>query len=251
MDSGFIIGLLVLLFILFLGYNILLQHKERTETLKKHEITKQKVIIAKTEEMIDYSRVIPFNQRLFACMHGRILDAVNMILIVDPNNKEFKGENVGRQKIIEQLLSQEQLQDSCKFQIPKNDKQAIIMLKIIKRIKDALRSEHNKGRIHTEHYAIEMERLDFLQVRVNIENALQRAKEAISMGQYGTALQLLNKSIAALSSRTDEYSVVSRDKMETYVNKLEAKQRKRSETERQALVEKQEIDDLFGQKKKW
>lgn len=253
MDTGLAMGLIGFLVVLFLGYNILLQHKARELTLKKQEIAKQKSIIAITEEVIDFSRIIPFNQKLFLCMHVRILDSVKIILATDPKNNEFKGQNIGRSNIIEELKRQENMKESCSFRVPRNDKQAIGMLKIIKRIKDIVRSEHNKGRFPSHYYAEEMERLDFLQMKINIENAMQRSKEAIATGQYGTALQLLRKSIQTLSPRSDDYSINAKEKMESFVSKLEAKQQKKNEVERQAFEEKErdDMDEIFGEKKKW
>ncbi len=253
MDTGLAMGLIGILLILFLGYNILLQHKEKEISARKHEIAKQRAVIATTEEVIDFSRVIPFNQKLFLCMHIRILDAVKNILIVDSNNKEFKDQHIGRSNIINELKQQSTMKDSCVFRAPRNDKQAIAMLKIIKRIKDIIRTEHNKGRFPTQDYASEMERLDFLQMRVNVENAMQRSKEAIALGQYGTALQLLRKSIQSLQTRNDDYSINAKEKMEAFVDKLEAKQHKKNEVERQAHKEKErdEMDEIFGEKKKW
>lgn len=253
MDIGLAVGLIGLLLVLFLGYNVIIQHRERELAQKKHEVTKQKTIIKTTEELIDFARVIPFNQKLFLCLHGRILDAVQQILIIDPKNKEFKGNDIGRKKLIKQIQSQEDFKDSCQFRTPKNDKQAIAMLKIIKRLKDIVRSEHNKGRMPTLHYTEEMDRLELLQMKINIENASHRAKEAISMGQYGTALQLLRKSVQTLQTKTDEYCVSARDKMEQLIDKLEAKQQKRSKEELEAKQERErdEMDEIFGEKKKW
>ncbi|MCV5802431.1 hypothetical protein OFN34_26880, partial [Escherichia coli] len=79
--------------------------------------------------------------------------------------------------------------ESTSFKMPSSDKQAIVMLKLVKRLRDTVRNEHNKGRLDTQTYVTENARLETMQIRINIENVIKRANDSIARGQPGTALQ--------------------------------------------------------------
>lgn len=47
------------------------------------------------------------------------------------------------------------------------------MLKLVKRLRDTVRNEHNKGRLDTQTYVSENARLETIQIRINIENVIK------------------------------------------------------------------------------
>lgn len=120
---------------------------------------------------------------------------------LDPKNKQLvqRVENMKQQ--IAQLNESNQSGESTTFKMPSSDKQAILMLKLVKRLRDTVRNEHNKGRLDTQTYVTENARLETMQIRINIENVIKRANDSIARGQPGTALQLLRKGIDALSTK--------------------------------------------------
>ena len=128
------------------------------------------------------------------------------------------------------------------------------MLKLVKRLRDTIRSEHNKGRFETQAYVAENARLETIQIRINIENVIKRANDSIARGQPGTAIQLLRKGIDALTTKNDPYSNQAREKLQEMLNELDQKRQDRNAQELQQMESKEREDDmdaLFGQKKKW
>ncbi|NLS11477.1 DNA repair protein [Vibrio sp. SM6] len=254
MNIGLIIALIAILLVLVLGYNIMLQYRAKLEATKRQESARYVTIIDATEELIGHAHYLPFSKELLICLNGRILDALENILALDPKNKQIAQRIVNTRQQIQQLKDNYQANESTPFRMPSSDKQAITLLKLVKRLRETIRNEHNKGRFDTQVYVLENARLETIQVRINIENVIKRANEAITKGQIGTALQLLRKGIDVLSTKSDNYSINAKEKLELMLEEIDKKRLHRHAEELQQLEEREretEIDALFGEKKKW
>ena len=173
---------------------------------------------------------------------------------LDPKNKQLVQRIENMKQQIDQLKANYKGGDSTSFKLPTSDKQAIVMLKLVKRLRDTIRNEHNKGRLDTQTYVTENARLETMQIRINIENVIKRANDSIARGQPGTALQLLRKGIDALSTKNDAYSVQAKQKLEEMLGDLDKKRQDKNDAEVQQIADKERDNDmeaLFGEKKKW
>ncbi|CAE6907443.1 DNA repair protein [Vibrio sp. B1FLJ16] len=256
MSIGLIIALVAILLVLILGYNIMLQYKVKLETTKRQEAARYVSLIDGTEDLIGHAHNIPFSKELLLCLNNRILDALQNMQQLDPKNKQLAQRIENLKQQIVQLKDSEQVGESTTFKMPSSDKQAIAMLKLVKRLRDTIRNEHNKGRLDTQTYVTENARLETMQIRINIENVIKRAKDSISRGQPGTALQLLRKGIDALSTKSDAYSVQAKKNLEEMLGDLDRKRQDKNNEEMQQLVDadkerNNDMDALFGEKKKW
>ena len=254
MNIGLIIALIAILLVLVLGYNIMLQYKVKAETAKKQESSRYLQIIDATEELIGHAHHLPYSKELLVCLNNRILDALQNMHDLDPKNKQLaqRVDNVKSQ--ITQLEENHKGGESTAFKVPSNDKPAIMMLMLVKCLRDTIRSEHNKGRFETQAYVAENARLETIQIRINIENVIKRANDSIVRGQPGTAIQLLRKGIDALSTKNDNYSNQAREKLQAMYDELEQNRQSRNAEELHQMEEKERQDDmdaLFGEKKKW
>ncbi len=201
MNIGLIIALVAILLILVLGYNIMLQYRVKVESAKKQESSRYVAIIDATEDLIGNAHHLPFSKELLVCLNNRILDALQSMYDLDPKNKQLAQRIENMKGQINHLQNNHPGGESTSFKVPSSDKQAIIMLKLVKRLRDTIRSEHNKGRFETQAYVAENARLETIQIRINIENVIKRANDSILRGQPGTAIQLLRKGIDVLSSK--------------------------------------------------
>ncbi|MGB1321027.1 MAG: DNA repair protein [Vibrio gallaecicus] len=254
MNIGLIIALVAVLLVLVLGYNIMLQYKMKVETAKKQESTRYLTTIDATEDLIGNAHHMPFSKELLVCLNTRILDALENMYQLDPKNKQLAQRIESVKQQITQLKENYQGGESTTFKVPSSDKQAIMMLKLVKRLRDTVRNEHNKGRFDTQAYVTENARLETIQIRINIENVIKRANDSIARGQPGTALQLLRKGIDALNSKNDTYSNQAREKLQNMLNDLDQKRVDKNAEQLQQIESKERDDDmdaLFGQKKKW
>lgn len=155
------------------------------------------------------------------CLNNRILDALESMHELDPKNKQLTQRIENMKQQIGQLKENGPTGESTSFKMPSSDKQAIVMLKLVKRLRDTVRNEHNKGRLDTQTYVTENARLETMQIRINIENVIKRANDSIARGQPGTALQLLRKGIDALSTKSDPYSIQAKQKLEEMLGDLD------------------------------
>lgn len=254
MNIGLLIALGVILLVLILGYNIMLQYRMKIEAVKKQESSRYLAIIDATEDLIGNAHHLPFSKDLLVCLNVRILDALQNMLDLDPKNKTLAQRVENMQAQIKHLKDNHPGGESTPFKTPTSDKQAIVMLKLVKRLRDTVRSEHNKGRLDTQAFVAENARLESIQIRINIENVIKRSNDSIVRGQPGTALQLLRKGLDVLSTKNDNYSVQAREKLQTMYDDLEQRRQSKSASEVQQMEDKERNSDmeaLFGEKKKW
>ncbi|EHT4941443.1 DNA repair protein [Vibrio vulnificus] len=254
MNIGLIIALVAVLLVLVIGYNVMLQYKVKAETAKRQESARYVAVIDATEELIGHAHHIPFSKELLVCLNNRILDALENMSALDPKSKQLAQRVEAMKQQIEHLKSNYQGGESTAFKVPNSDKQAIVMLKLVKRLRDTIRNEHNKGRFDTQAYVEENARLETMQIRINIENVIKRAHDSIARGQAGTAVQLLRKGIDVLSTKNDTYSVQAKEKLEAMLNELDRKRSDKNAEELQQMEAKErnnDMDALFGDKKKW
>ena len=254
MNIGLIIALVAILLVLVLGYNIILQYNAKVATARKQESARYIAIIDATEDLIGHAHHMPFSKELLLCLNNRILEAVLNMYELDPKNKQLEQRVQHVKQQIENLKANFQGGESAAFKVPSSDKQAIVMLKLVKRLRDTVRNEHNKGRFNTEAYVAENARLESIQVRINIENVVKRSTDAIVRGQPGTAIQLLRKGLDVLATKNDAYSAQAREKLQTMYDDVEKRRQKQNVVERQQTADQEREDDmevLFGEKKKW
>ncbi|MBE4617840.1 DNA repair protein [Vibrio navarrensis] len=254
MNIGLIIALVAVLLVLVLGYNIMLQYKVKVETAKRQESARYVAIIDATEELIGHAHHIPFSKELLVCLNNRILDALENMAALDPKSKQLAQRVEGMKQQIEHLKHNYQGGESTAFKVPTSDKQAIVMLKLVKRLRDTIRNEHNKGRFETQAYVEENARLETMQIRINIENVIKRANDSIARGQAGTAVQLLRKGIDVLSTKNDAYSIQAKEKLDMMLSELDKRRSDKHAEELQQMEDKErnnDMDALFGDKKKW
>ncbi len=232
----------------------MLQYKVKVEATKKQESARYLAIIDATEELIGNAHHVPFSKELLLCLNNRILDALQNMFDLDPKNKQLAQRIENMKGQIQQVQENYTGSESNTFKSPSTDKQALLMLKLVKRLRDTIRSEHNKGRFETQYYVVENARLETIQIRINIENVIKRANDAIVRGQPGTAVQLLKKGIDALSSKTDPYSLKASEKLNAMYDELEQRRQNQNAQDLQDLEDRERDDDmnaLFGEKKKW
>lgn len=218
----------------------------------RHEVRKNTMIIDSTEDIIGYADKLPFSKELYVCLHKRIRDGIQNNILLD---KEYAKRNSARLQSVNTQISQVEstfkTTDINAFHPPNNDRIALALLKLIKRLKKIVKIEHGKGNFPTQAYSTEIQRLDILQTKINIENVIKRANDAIVQNQSGTAAQLLTRGINSLSARHDSYSLSIKDRLQGMLEEVENSQNEMQQQELEELNKKDELDELFTPKKKW
>ncbi|MCE0556975.1 hypothetical protein [Motilimonas sp. E26] len=244
----------VLLFVI-IGYNILQQYRQKVEAEKRATIVKQKAVIEETDEMLLQASRLPFSKELLLILHQRVYNALQAIAQVDPTLGQVKQRLNDITGQISNIQQNYQAPPSDSYRSPDNDKQALLMLQVIKKIRAIVRSEHSKGKVETPVYVMENRRLELMQLKINLENAIARAQTAKMNRQFGTVKQLLDKAITTLSGVPDRdaYLQSKLEQMEAMKAEMNSQLKTASDTDLKERQEKEvdELDVLFQPKKKW
>jgi hypothetical protein len=250
-----IIILIVSLVLLGVIMNAFQQHKNKIETERKAELSKQKGIIDNTEAVLISADQIPISQRIVFIMRQRILAAIKVA-------KSMGDKTIGSNasvKMAEDSLKAIDVnrpppsEDS--FQLPQGDKQVIQFIRSIKTLRSFLRSEFKKNRIESRVFLAEDKLLERLQLRANVETLMRRGDTAIKNDQLGSARQCLEKAIGALAAQSnqDEFITFKKAQLEEQLLNLSSnlKSVNSRDVANKEKSEKNHLDELFAQKKKW
>ena len=139
--------------------------------------------------------------------------------------------------------------------MPQGDKQVIQFIRGIKTLRALLRSEFKKNRIESRVFLAEDKLLERLQLRANVDTLMRRGDMAIKNNQLGSARQCLEKAIGALSAQPnpDEFIIARKAQLEDDLLNIEdtLKKANSQDVAKKEESERNELDDLFAEKKKW
>lgn len=226
------------------------------DAAKRREIQKLEKIVAATEELLAGASLIPYSPILMVVLHTRISDALKEIADRGGEMKNLQARIASEEEKIAALSSSREFSIKS-LKSHENDARAIRMLRLLKRIKNVLRSQYGKGRIDTSSYIGENERLESLKVQIIIENAIKRSSNAMSSGNELLARQLLQKAMKVVSALNDDYSIRIFPELEKKLVEVEKRasdaKNHQPEAEKKQLKQKQrelEIEQLFDERKR-
>lgn len=254
MSYTIVILLLAILIIAGISASAVQQHKERKESQKREEVSRQRAIIDETETALAAAGQMPVSKQLIAIILRRIQNALKLSLQQSPNAdlKQRLDDTSATLKGIDVL---EPAPDQNAFQLPDSDKVIIKYIQAVKKLRVILRSEHAKGNITPKVFTTEDKSLERLQLRVNVETLNKRAKDAIAGNMHGSARQYIEKAVTALKAHKpqDEYTTKRITEFGSTLDGLEnaMKQNNLAQIAEEKAKESEDIDQLFGPKKKW
>ena len=251
-----IIAIAVLLF-LVIGYNIVLQYKRKAETEKRQIIVKHRQVIEEAEELLLNSTSLPYSKVLTLVLHSRMHDSLAATLQLAPDLPQVRQRLSNVRTQMAQLKEAPNHTEEKAFNSPNSEREAIVLLKQIKKVRAVLRAEHAKSKVNTQTFVIEDRKLELMQLNVNIDNLLKRAYEARATRQFGSCKQLLRKGIDTLSNINDKNEALT-TKQQTLISLLNEVNEQLSQASSDDLKDRQEKEDekneldlLFQPKQKW
>jgi type II secretory pathway pseudopilin PulG len=251
-----VILLIAIVIIAGISASAVQQHKERKETQKREEVSRQRAIINETDNALTAARQMPVSQQLIAIISSRIHNSLKKSLQQSPN-PNLKQRLSDTTNSIKSIDISQPTPDHSTFKLPDNDKAIIKYIQAVKRLRVILRSEHGKGNITAKVFSTEDKNLERLQLRVNVETLNKRACDALGANMQGSARQYLEKAVNAMKAHKpqDDYTTARTADLEAILIDL-AEAMKQSNLEQIAVEKDKEkdsddIDQLFGPKKKW
>ncbi|MFT7261866.1 MAG: hypothetical protein ACI9MS_003747 [Glaciecola sp.] len=255
MAFSIIIVLIVALVLVGVMVNAVQQHKNKVETERRTELSRQKSIIDNTEAALMGAEQLPISQRLIFVMQRRILAAMKVAKSMGDNttgsNERIQTTEDGLKAI--DVSKSPPSEES--FQLPQGDKQVIQFIRTIKTLRALLRAEFKKNRIESRVFLAEDKLLERLQLRANVDTLIRRGDTAIKNNQLGSARQCLEKAIGALSAQPnpDEYITVRKAQLEEQLINIESnlKNTNSRDVAKKEESQRNDLDELFAEKKKW
>ena len=242
------------LLFLVIAYNIMQQYKQKQEADRRILMTKQKLIIDESDELLLNASRLPYTKALVLLLQNRILDALRAISQANPalNSVRQRIQDVTAQ--INYVQEHYQANEESAFRAPDSDRQALQMLQLVKKIRAVMRVEQNKGKIDPQAFVAEDRRLELLLLKINIANLIQRALDARVQRQFGSAKQMLTKGITTLAAIHDKdaWLVTREEEMRMALREMAEQLEQANQKELDQLNEKKDdLDVLFQPKRKW
>jgi hypothetical protein len=188
-------------------------------------------------------------------MHQRVLNALKLMNELNPKAKDIAQRISDSTEQVKTIDVDSPPPSAESFQLPENEKQIIVYIQGVKKLRQFLRIENSKGKVEGAVFQKEDKLLELLQLRINIETLTKRAEAAMSSNMLGSARQYLEKAIAALSSSSqqDEFIVSRRNELEHKLKIIQDNLRNSNsqDVKKRMEEEKDELDELFAPKKKW
>lgn len=235
--------------------NAIQQHKNKVEGDRRAELSKQKGIIDNTEGALASAEQIPISQRLVFIMQRRILAAIKAAKQMGDNTTGSNDRIKSAEEALKAIDVSKAPPSEDSFQLPQGDKQVIQFIRGIKTLRALLRSEFKKNRIESRVFLAEDKLLERLQLRANVDTLIRRGDTAIKNNQLGSARQCLEKAIGALSAQPnqDEFITVRKAQLEDQLLNIESnlKNVNSRDVAKKEESERNDLDELFAEKKKW
>lgn len=253
-----IFSLVGLLLFVLIGYNIVQQYKQKVEAERRMAISKQRAVVFEVDELLLNATRMPFSKSLLLILQNRIRNALLMMIHISPAVPAMREHLLNTETQIQQIRDSYTPPDESIFRTPENDKEALALLQVTKKIRAVLRSEHTKGKISTEVLVAEDHRLEMMQLKINIENSIKRINDAQLNKQFGSANQIINKLLNILASIPDKDSYLEQKQFQLieYKNTIKSYLVETSDNALRAMKAKEkekknDLDELFADKKKW
>ena len=246
------VALLIMVLIVF---TVMQQQKRQIELEKRSEVSRMTITIDDAEDLLSRIANIPVTKSLMMVLHNRVMETQKSIKQITKDNS-LTGQINDRAILIEQIGKTFQSKGLDSFRLPVDDREVLQLVQVLKKLKGTINSEQKRGRINPEVYSNEIKRVDLLQIRVNINSIIKRAKIAMDAKQTGSARTYLDKAIKTLKAINSEGDVFVQERLEEatgLMQQLDQVNIDRKQQEQLVQNEKSstDLDMLFQPKKKW
>lgn len=212
-------------------------------------------IVTESEELLINQNQLPYSKTIVLILRNRILTALKRMK-GDPSARGIDERIAEQTKIIAEI--QKNYKEDLAFRNPENDNVAVVQLRTIRRLRKIIQAELRAGTpVDVNLCQKEDRRLKLLVLKINISNLIQNVAEMRRLHQVGTCRTLIAKGLDVIrrSGIKDNWLMDKSDVLTQMLHELEKSQTEKSRKEVERINEKTETDaeleELFGDKKKW
>ncbi|SPT69804.1 Uncharacterised protein [Anaerobiospirillum thomasii] len=247
---------IVLATFLLIMYNMYSDYLSRKEADQRMMFNRARNVISDADELLMNQAQLPYSKTLVLILRYRILNALRK-LQEDPHAKHINEKITEQEQMIRDVNAN--FREDIAFRTPENDVVAVGQLRAIRRLRKLIYTEIRSGTpVDPVLCQKEDKRLSLLVIKVNISNLIQTVLELKRLHQVGSCRQLIEKGLDVIrkSGIKDEWlmekssilSQIAADIEREVKDKGEKTVQKKIETEKEEVSE---LDQLFGDKKKW
>ena len=256
---GIIIALIIALIIIVVIVNAIQQHKAKIEKDRKAKAAKQKAILDENEELLLNLGNLPSSPVLVNILNKRSVNALKAMTQIMPESRALKA----RLQEFEARLNADNANTEANteansddnFTLPDNEAHLVSILQCIKKLRITLKSEQAKGELDAQTFTKEDQRLDGMQLKINIESLLKRGMKAYNQEMFGSARQYFEKALTTLTAHPlqTEYTKNKRDMVEKQLADITSAlaNTNAKDAEKKSQEQTDDLDLLFQPKKKW
>ena len=251
------IAVIIIVFATFMLiiYNMYSDYMARRDEDLRILYTRCRNIVSESEDLLINQNQLPYSKTIVLILRHRILNALRRMK-GDPNARGIEERIAEQQRIINDI--QAHYKEDLAFRNPENDNVAVMQLRTIRRLRKIIQSELRAGTpVDVNLCQKEDRRLKLLVLKINISNLIQTVTEMRNMRQVGSCRVLITKGLEVIrrSGIKDNWLMDKSDTLTQMLHDLEKSVREKSQEEVEKVNEKSEtdaeLDEIFGDKKKW
>ncbi len=247
--------IIVLATFMLIIYNMYSDYMARRDEDLRILYTRCRNIVSETEELLINQYQLPYSKTIVLILRNRILNALKR-LKGDPNAKGIEERIAEQQRLIEEI--QNHYKEDLAFRNPESDNVAVMQLRTIRRLRKIIQSELRAGTpVDVNQCQKEDRRLKLLVLKINISNLIQNVTEMRRLKQVGSCRTMITKGLEVIrrSGIKDNWLMDKSDVLTQMLHDLEKSVREKTQEEIEKVNEKSEtdaeLDEIFGDKKKW
>ncbi len=247
--------IIVLATFMLIIYNMYSDYMARRDEDLRILYTRCRNIVSETEELLINQYQLPYSKTIVLILRNRILNALKR-LKGDPNAKGIEERIAEQQRLIEEIQSH--YKEDLAFRNPESDNVAVMQLRTIRRLRKIIQSELRAGTpVDVNQCQKEDRRLKLLVLKINISNLIQNVTEMRRLKQVGSCRTMITKGLEVIrrSGIKDNWLMDKSDVLTQMLHDLEKSVREKTQEEIEKVNEKSEtdaeLDEIFGDKKKW
>lgn len=247
--------IIVLATFMLIIYNMYSDYMARRDEDLRILYTRCRNIVSETEELLINQYQLPYSKTIVLILRNRILNALKR-LKGDPNAKGIEERIAEQQRLIEEI--QNNYKEDLAFRNPESDNVAVMQLRTIRRLRKIIQSELRAGTpVDVNQCQKEDRRLKLLVLKINISNLIQNVTEMRRLKQVGSCRTMITKGLEVIrrSGIKDNWLMDKSDVLTQMLHDLEKSVREKTQEEIEKVNEKSEtdaeLDEIFGDKKKW
>ena len=247
--------IIVLATFMLIIYNMYSDYMARRDEDLRILYTRCRNIVSETEELLINQYQLPYSKTIVLILRNRILNALKR-LKGDPNAKGIEERIAEQQRLIDEI--QNHYKEDLAFRNPESDNVAVMQLRTIRRLRKIIQSELRAGTpVDVNQCQKEDRRLKLLVLKINISNLIQNVTEMRRLKQVGSCRTMITKGLEVIrrSGIKDNWLVDKSDILTQMLHDLENSVREKTQEEIEKVNEKSEtdaeLDEIFGDKKKW